>query len=114
MKKFKDFEYIRPDIEGYKKNVKEQLEVFNKAGTVEEQIEIMTALNKLENDVSTMSELCFIRNSIDTKDEFYDKELEFMDEMLPEVEGVKTEYYKTIIASKFKNQLIEKFGDLLF
>ncbi len=114
MLKFKDYEYKRPDIEGYKKEVNERLEAFKAAETVEEQVELMTSLNKLENDISTMAELCLIRNSIDTTDEFYDKELEFMDEMLPEVEGVKTEYYKTIIASKFKTELIEKFGELLF
>jgi len=114
MLKFKDYEYQRPDIEGYKKFVLQKLEIFKAAETLDEQIEIMNELIKANKDIDTMAELCYIRNSIDTRDEYYDKELEFMDENLPEVESVTTEYYKAILNSKFRKGLEEKYGQLLF
>lgn len=114
MLKFKDYKYQRPDIEGYKKLVLEKLEIFKACETLEEQIEIMNELIKAGKDIDTMAELCYIRNSIDTRDEFYDKELEFMDENLPEVESVTTTYYKAILGSKFRSGLEEKYGQLLF
>ncbi|MCH4890776.1 M3 family oligoendopeptidase [Acidaminobacter sp. JC074] len=114
MLKFKDYKYERPDIEGYKKEAVSLLDKFKVADSVEEQFEVMNELIQKEKDIFTMLEICYIRNSIDTRDDFYDKEVAFMDEMMPEVEGIKTKYYKTILDSKHRNQLEEKFGSLLF
>ncbi len=114
MLKFKDYEYKRPDIEGYKKEVRMLLEQFKQADNVQGQIDVMGVLIQKYKDFETMSELCYIRNTIDTTDEFYDKELEFMDEVLPEVEAITTEYYKTILSSKFRSELESKYGTLLF
>lgn len=114
MIKFNDFKYQRPDIEGYKKTVKEHLIAFEKATSGEEQIQIMQTLINEGKDVDTMVELCYIRNTIDTTDKFYDEEMAYMDEIMPEVEGVKTEYYKVILNSPFRDELKEAFGELLF
>lgn len=111
--KFNDYKYQRPDIEGYKQTVQELLTSFENADSAEQQIVIMNELIQKEKDVNTMVELCYIRNTIDTTDKFYDEEMAFMDDMMPEVKGVKTSYYKAILNSKFKNELKETFGELL-
>ncbi len=112
--KFKDYKYERPNIETYKKEAISLLENFKSADSIATQVEIMDKLIQKEKDIFTMLEICYIRNSIDTTDDFYDKEVEFMDEMMPEVEGIKTKYYKTILESQFRKELEEKFGELLF
>lgn len=61
-----------------------------------------------------MIDLCHIRNTIDTMDKFYDEEMAFMDDKMPEIEAIKTKYYKAILQSKFKKELKQTFGELLF
>lgn len=114
MIKFNDYKYQRPDIDSYKSEVKTLLESFSQAETASQQIDIMNSLIEKEKHIMTMDELCYIRNSIDMTDKFYDAEMEAMDEMRPEFEGVKTSYYKTILSSKFRNELEAEFGQLLF
>lgn len=114
MLKFKDYEYQRPDIAGYKKEMTDLLDQFVKAQSAEDQVKIMNLMIEKEKHLDSMENLAYIRNSIDTKDEFYEAEMDFMDENMPEVEAIKTNYYKALLKSNFKDQLIQTFGDLLF
>lgn len=114
MLKFSEYEYKRPDIDGFKQEVEKQLDLFIKAETAEEQIKIMEFLAQEEKEVSSMFDIGYVRNTIDTRDEFYDGEVAFMDEAAPELESVKSKYYKTILKSQFRDALEEKFGSLLF
>ena len=54
----------------------------------------MNEINKIRSNIDTMLNICYIRHSIDTNDEFYKKEQDYMDEIMPEVDGMVTEYYK--------------------
>lgn len=114
MLKFKDYEYKRPDIEKYKADVNEQLEIFVSADHPEKQIQIMKEIAKQDKEIDSMLELCYIRNTIDTTDKFYDEEMAYMDEAAPELEAIKSKYYKTILKSKFRANLEKEFGSLLF
>lgn len=114
MLKFSDYKYQRPDIDAYKSEVETLLESFSKAKSADQQIEIMNILIEKENNVFTMMELCYIRSTMDTTDKFYDEEMAFMDDIMPEFEGVKTNYYKAILNSEFRNDLEAKYGELLF
>jgi M3 family oligoendopeptidase len=55
-----------------------------------------------------MINLVAIRHSIDTSDEFYDEENEYMDNASPIFQGLTVNYYKTLINSKFKDELKKK------
>jgi len=114
MLKFSQYDYKRPDIAKYKDLVEEQLKQFEASQTAEDQIKIMTFLSEEEKEIDSMFDLAYIRNTIDTRDEFYDGEVAFMDEAGPELEAVKTTYYKTILTSPFRQELEAKFGSLLF
>jgi M3 family oligoendopeptidase len=61
-----------------------------------------------------MATLVEIRQSIDTKDEFYDKEKNYYDEIRPIYQGLVTNYYKSLINSKFKNDLVDEWGEWIF
>lgn len=112
--KFKDYEYKRPDIDAFKVEMASSIESFKTAETAEQQIDIMHHITKIRRDMDTMVELVLIRNSIDTKDEFYDRENEFMDEIMPEVEGMISKYYDALLATQFKDELVNVFGSLIF
>ena len=112
--KFNEYEYEHLDLEKIKENFSELIESFGKAENVEGQVEAFDEIIKLRNHIETMQTLVSIRHSIDTNNEFYDKENEYMDEISPILFGFTNDFYKALVNSKFKDELIKKYGKLLF
>ena len=111
---FNNYKYEHLDLEKIKGEFSELIGSFEKAENVEGQIEAFDKIIKLRNHIETMQTLVSIRHSIDTNDEFYDKENEYMDEISPILFGFTNDFYKALINSKFKEELIKKYGKLLF
>ena len=111
---FNDYKYEHLDLEKIKGQFSELIDNFERAENVERQIEAFEKIIKLRNHIETMQTLVSIRHSIDTNDEFYDKENEYMDEISPILFGFTNDFYKTLVNSKFKDELIKKYGKLLF
>ncbi|WP_315288654.1 M3 family oligoendopeptidase [Leptotrichia massiliensis] len=111
---FNDYKYEHLDLEKIKGEFSELIDSFEKAENVEGQIEAFDKIIKLRNHIETMQTLVSIRHSIDTNDEFYDKENEYMDEISPILFGFTNDFYSVLVNSKFKNELVEKYGKLLF
>ena len=111
---FNDYKYEHLDLEKIKGEFSELIGSFEKAENVEGQIEAFDKIIKLRNHIETMQTLVSIRHSIDTNDEFYDKENEYMDEISPILFGFTNDFYKALVNSKFKEELIKKYGKLLF
>lgn len=114
MATFKEYAYVRPNMEELQGKQRALIEEFKNADTFEEQNTVIEKLNTITNDYSTMANLVYIRASIDTTDEFYQKERDYFDETSPQFEELNTEYYQALIVSPFRNQLEEKWGDQLF
>ena len=111
---FNDYKYEHLDLEKIKGEFSELIDSFEKAENVEGQIEAFDKIIKLRNHIETMQTLVSIRHSIDTNDEFYDKKNEYMDEISPILFGFTNDFYKALVNSKFKDELIKKYGKLLF
>jgi len=111
---FNDYKYEHLDLEKIKGQFSELIDSFEKSENVEGQIEAFDKIIKLRNHIETMQTLVSIRHSIDTNDEFYDKENEYMDEISPILFGFTNDFYKALVNSKFKDELIKKYGKLLF
>ena len=111
---FNDYKYEHLDLEKIKGQFSELIDNFERAENVEKQIEAFDKIIKLRNHIETIQILVSIRHSIDTNDEFYDKENEYMDEISPILFGFTNDFYKALVNSKFKNELIKKYGKLLF
>ncbi|MEH7334822.1 M3 family oligoendopeptidase [Neobacillus drentensis] len=111
---FENYTYVRPNLEEVTAKFDTVLERFKNAVSVEDQIKEMNNINQLRNDLGTMFNLCYIRHSIDTDDEYYKAEQDFMDEIQPEVEGLVSKYYQSLVDSKFRTELEEKLGKQLF
>ena len=112
--KFNEYKYKHLDLEKIKKEFSELIESFEKAENVEGQIIALDEIIKLRNHIETMQTLVSVRHSIDTNDEFYDKENEYMDESSPILFGFTNDFYKALVNSKFKDELIQKYGKFLF
>ena len=112
--KFNEYKYEHLDLEKIKKEFSELIESFEKAENVERQVNAFDEIIKLRNHIETMQTLVSVRHSIDTNDEFYDKENEYMDEISPILFGFTNDFYKALVNSKFKDELVQKYGKFLF
>ena len=112
--KFNEYKYEHLDLEKIKKEFSELIKSFEKAENVEGQVNAFDEIIKLRNHIETMQTLVSVRHSIDTNDEFYDKENEYMDEISPILFGFTNDFYKALVNSKFKDELVKKYGKFLF
>lgn len=111
---FSDYKYKRPDLGSISIEFDNLLEEFENARDLDTQNEIIKQINKLRSYVDSMASLVNIRHSIDTTDEFYMKEMDFIDENTPIYEGLVSKYYKVLINSKFKDELVKIWGEQIF
>ncbi len=112
--KFRDFKYIRPDIESDKERINLLLNEFEKAENAETQFEILKKINDIRSGFDTMSRIANIRYTINTNDEFYSSEHEFFDDFGPVYSGLINKLYKTLTKSKFRAGLEKMCGKQLF
>lgn len=112
--KFHEYPYERPDVKKIEDQFKTLLEAFNAAETFEQQDQAMTAINKLRGIIETQYQLVYIRHSVNTENEFYRAEKDYMDEAVPVLQEYFTDYYRTLVNSKFREALEEKWGSQLF
>ena len=112
--KFNEYEYEHLDLEKIKAEFSRLIESFKKAKNMKGQVAAFDEIIKLRNHIETMQTLVSIRHSVDTNDEFYDKENEYMDEISPILFGFTNDFYKALVNSKFKDELVEKYGKFLF
>ena len=114
MPTFKDYAYMRPNIDEINRNFEELFVRFQNAASVDAQNTIISEINKLRNNYYTMETLVSIRYSINTQDEFYSKEKDFMDETSPVFTGINDKFYTLLADSKFRAELENKWGKQLF
>lgn len=112
--KFNEYEYKRPDYDSIKGKYTDLISLFNNSDTADEQYTYVQKINELQKETETMAQLVAIRNSINTADEFYDTENEYIDMLSPKLHGLRVEFYKALLNSKFKEELKEKVKPQLF
>lgn len=108
--KFQDYKYERPVVEELKKQADELFAAMENANTKERFLESMDAFISLRLHVESMFQLVSIRHSIDTRDEFYDKESDYVDMAMPELQNLVTRFYHIILNSTFRNEIEKKYG----
>ena len=112
--KFSEFDYKRPDYNEIKVLFKNILEKINISNTYEDQKRAIEELNTMRNEIESMSTIASIRYSINTESDFYVKEREYWDEYSPLFEELNSLFYKSIVNSKFKDDIINDYGQQFF
>ncbi len=110
---FDEIAYERPDIDEFERRVSHLLEKFEVSATFDEQVDIIDEINKLRNEVLTKVTIVLIRNSIDTTDEVYIEEQKYSNEKWPIYEMVVSKYYDVLTKSKYKDEIVNKYGNQL-
>ena len=112
--KFSEMKYERPNIEDIRIKADEIKSSFANADDFETADKAFLAWDAMSEHVDTMMSLAYTRHSIDTNDSFYEKEVEFTDEISPEFTEIQQSFSKLLVESKFRPQLEKKYGTLLF
>lgn len=108
--KFKDFKYERPSYEIVKEEFLKIISEINESDTYDIQSKKINKLNELRNDIQSMSTIASIKYSINTEDTFFKEEREYWDEYLPYYDELNSYFYKSIVNSKFKEEVINEYG----
>lgn len=108
--KFSTIEYQRPDFEQYEAEFKKMAEQIRNASNYEEIQKIIIEADELSSAVGTMSTIAMIRNTLNTTDEFYEKEVEFLDERGAEATTSYIEYFKALLDCKFTKEITDEYG----
>ena len=112
--KFQDYVYQRPNVDVIKQKYVAFTESFKQAKDAKTQADIIRQVFGLIDEVDTMYQLVSIRYSLNTQDDFYEAEMNFMDEASPELQNFVNEFNKLVYASPFKSELVKVFGQHYF
>ena len=104
--KFSQYKYERSSYEDIKDKFIKLVDKINKSTNYEDQKNYILQLNEIRNDIQSNSTIASIRYSIDTSDEYYEEEKKYWDEYMPLYEDLNCEFYKAIVNSQFKNEII--------
>ena len=112
--KFSEMTYERPDLEAVKQQLSALTDRLGKAASYEEAREVFLENDRLLGHISTLSTLASVRHSIDTRDEFYDAEMKFWNEKMPEMQEYQQLWTKAMLAGPFRKEFEKEFGNVSF
>ena len=112
--RFSDMVYERPDFDKLESDFRQKIDTFINSAAAEQQAVLIDEINLVREDVDTAMSLARIRQTIDTRDAFYDGESSFFDQNVPRYQALVDEYYRALLASRFRPQLENRFGKRLF
>ncbi|MFO7627396.1 MAG: M3 family oligoendopeptidase [Candidatus Fermentibacteraceae bacterium] len=114
LKKFSEFSYVRPDRAEFERSMKDLTARFESARSADEQNDVMTLVNSVRSSYETMAVIGSIRHTMDTTDKFYDAENDALDQLGPVYEGLKSDFYRVLVGSRFRAELEKQWGAQLF
>jgi M3 family oligoendopeptidase len=112
--KFSEYKYVRPDLDKFKSEMKEQLDLLSTGNDADTEIKAIYNVFDILDQIDSMQQLVGIRNSVDTKDEFYDTEQNFFDENGPHIQEQNQLFINKLLDSKNREALVEEFGTYIF
>ncbi len=112
--KFSDMRYERPDMDEISKRADEIKKEFSEAKSFEEANAAFEEWDRMTAHADTMMSLAYVRNTINTADEFYEKEVEYIDGISPVFTDIQKSFAALLVNSAFRPRLEEKYGSLLF
>src|SRR5688572_1792953 len=111
--KFSEMPYARPDFDAYKSEFTKTVDAFRNAPSYNEQLQSFRRIYEMRSVFETMMGIASTRNSINTADTFYEAEQNFFDENEPHYRSLVMQFYRALIAARFRADLEKEFGVLL-
>lgn len=112
--KFSEMPYSRPDMEALAAATTQTLEAMKAAPNAAGQIAAYDAYEKKMQTAGTMQQIAYIRHTINTKDEFYNAENDYMDEIGPKLQELTHQVNTALLESPYRVELERHYGALMF
>ncbi len=112
--KFSEMPYQRPDLDALLTGLERAAARFENTASAAEQLDILREVETLTSHFNTMAVIASIRNSIDTRDEFYEAEQAFYDEVSPRIAEKGQLLSIAMVNSKFRPELEAELGEVSF
>ena len=112
--KFSEMPYSRPDMEALAAATTQTLETMKAAPNAAGQIAAYDAYEKKMQTAGTMQQIAYIRHTINTKDEFYNAENDYMDEIGPKLQELTHRVNTALLESPYRAELERHYGALMF
>ena len=112
--KFSEMPYERPDLAAVKHQFADLLAELQAAPDYAAAREVFLQEEALSKHIDTLANLASVRNTIDTRDKFYDEEMNFWNEALPQLQECENAWSKAMLASPFRKDFAAEYGDLMF
>lgn len=112
--KFSEMPYERPDLAAVKQQFADLLVQLKAAPDYAAAREVFLQEEALSKHIDTLANLASVRNTIDTRDKFYDEEMNFWNETLPQLQECENAWSKAMLASPFRKDFAAEYGDLMF
>ncbi|MDD6678276.1 MAG: M3 family oligoendopeptidase [Firmicutes bacterium] len=112
--RFSEIPYRRADLAAWKTLVEDLTARFLAADTFEEADAVYREAQTSQEEYDTMVTLARIRRDIDTRDPFYDGEVEYYDQEMPNLQGSFQAWTDATLHTPFRKELEEKYGSVPF
>lgn len=112
--KFGALEYKRPDFEKIEAFAVSMTESVNQAKSYGELKKLMKQMEEMSNEFQTQCTIASIRHTLDTRDEFYEKEDEYINNTIPTIMPKMLEVDEALMNSKFRDEIEKEYGKQYF
>ena len=112
--KFSEMPYTRVDIKELEKTYEDLIARAKAAKSGEELFAVHQEYYKFTGEANSNYTIASIRHDIDTTDEFYEKENDYYDEILPTWQNFDVAYSRVLYESPFRDYMESKIGKVVF
>ena len=112
--KFSEMPYTRVDIKELEKTYEDLIARAKAAKSGEELFAVHQEYYKFTGEANSNYTIASIRHDIDTIDEFYEKENDYYDEILPTWQNFDVAYSRVLYESPFRDYMESKIGKVVF
>ena len=112
--KFSEYKYVRPNFDEMAQRLSEIATIIELSENITLIKELIDEANKIKSEFNTMGSLVYIRNSINTLDEFYEKEMEVLQEEENKIASSDNVLTKVLVNHKLRSELEEIYGSYWF
>ena len=107
---FPELEYKRPDVDEVRNIITKHTEAVRNAKSGDDVLDAIFSLDRTMSPVMDMGTLASVRNTLDTTDEFYDKENEYISQMMPTITPDIVAFSSAVEESPFRKSVEERLG----
>ena len=97
--KFSTLEYKRPDLEARREKLAQWKTAAERAESYAALRALMLEIDRESCELSTQYSIAYIRHTLDTRDEFYETEMQYLQDTLPTLSGAEVALFRHTAAS---------------